>query len=447
MRRLLALCLLIACACIVAACDVSGRSAPPPTRVPTSTPAPTDTPAPTLPPTASPTMAPPPTLAIDTTEVNSQLVQVEADAAKLRGLKPKAKVPAHFISPDEMRYNMAVSADQEYTRQQADRDAIRYWLMLYIDDPSMDFLQMEKDFGGQEVLGYYDPAVKELFVKTDGATLPPQARETLAHEFTHSLQDQYFDLSKLMPAGIDHDTLIARKALVEGDATISGIMYAYKNMDDTDYAKLFESDDIAPPVPGRAPVYLQEGWQFPYKQGSEFVATLLGPGLANYKAVNAVFANPPDSTEQIMHPEKLLAKHRDEPMPVDLPPLTDTLGTGWAFQETDTVGEFDLNVMLRENFVDEPAATDGWGGARYALYQNPEASKSLLIMGTRWDTNRDADEFQTALENSFKLFQQHGSLWNDNRRVFGVQRSGDMIVFVSGTDLTAVQSVLASLKP
>jgi len=210
-----------------------------------------------------------------------------------------------------------------------------------------------------------------------------------------------------------------------------------------DFRKVFTSDSAAPPVPGRAPVYLQEAWQFTYTYGADFVLALAPPGY--YKNVNAAFTDPPSSTEQVMHPEKYLNKPRDEPMPVTLPPLTATLGAGWAFRETDTLGELDLQIMLRENFIEDPAASEGWGGARYALYEN--GNDALVVMGSRWDTKRDATDFQDALEQSFKLFGKYDTLWHDSKRVWVIKRSGDQIMFVNGTNLAAVQRVIASIQP
>ncbi len=450
-RMLLIPCLLLLAGTLLTACNPANFLATPTPTLklylpPTEAPAQAD--SPTVPPAATKTLAPPPTLAMDTSEVKRELAQVEADTSKMRGLKARRKVPEHFISKDELTYNMVQDTNKNYSSEAAKRDVLRLWLLLFIDDPTMDFRQMEVDFASDEILGYYDPHTKELFVRSDQATLSPGAKETLAHEFTHSLQDQYHDLGKFMPDGldsIDHDRYMALDAIVEGDATVSGILYAYKNMSKTDYRKIFQSDNVAPPVPGRAPVYLQEGWQFPYKQGSEFVFSALSQNNLNFSAIDRVFNDPPKSTEQLMHPEKYFTKHRDDPKPVALPPLTDTLGTGWKFIETNTLGEFDLQIMLRENFIEQPEASEGWGGARYALYQNGD--NAVAIMGTRWDTHKDAVEFETALESSFKLFEKQDNLWNDSRRVFGLKHSGDQIMFVSGTQRAAVQHVMDSLKP
>ena len=412
--------------------------------VPLPTPVPTSTAAPTAPPTHTPVPVAPPTISLDTTEIQRQLAQVEKDTANMRGLKLNADVPEHFISSAELKYNMMQQTLKEYTPEEARRDATRLWLLMFIDDRSIDFLQLEIEFAGDAILGYYDHRTKELFVRTDQPTLSPGAQETLAHEIIHTLQDQHHDLGALLPEGLDHDQSMAIRSLVEGDATVSGLFYASRYMSDRDFARIFEeSGHGAPPVPGRAPVYLQEGWQFPYAYGSDFILEIAGAG--NYKPVDAAFKDPPRTTEQIMHPEKYFAKPREGALPVALPALTDTLGAGWTFRETDTLGEFDLDVMLRENFVDDIEASMGWGGARFDLYENSE--NVLAIMGSRWDTPKDLDEFEEALRGSFKLFHKQGDLWTDRGRYFGLKRSGDTLMFVSGTDPAAVQRVFGVVKP
>jgi hypothetical protein len=216
-------------------------------------------------------------------------------------------------------------------------------------------------------------------------------------------------------------------------------------MDKNEFYQIFESDEAAmPPVPGRAPVYLQEAWQFPYREGSDFVFTALSNNSMNFSAIDRVFKDPPKSTEQIMHPEKYFKKPRDNPKPVTLPDLVPVLGDGWKMFETDTLGEFDLQIMLRENYMDQPEAAAGWGGARYALYQNGD--QAVAIMGSLWDTPKDESEFETALEQSFKIFEKRDNIWNDSRRAWGLKHSGEQVMFVSGTQRATVQRVMDSIK-
>src|SRR5215212_516246 len=203
LRMYLAGGLVLGASLLLSACGSTGRAADPESIAAmmrtaiTPTPGPaTNTPGPTALPTEIPTPAPPPTIVMDMTEVKRQLAQVEADTAKMRGLKPKAHVPEHFYSQAEMTYHLTQQTIKEYTVEQARRDVTRLWLLMFIDDPTMDFRQLEIEFSGQAILGYYDQHVKELYVRTDQTTLSPPSMETLAHEFTHSLQDQYHDLTR-----------------------------------------------------------------------------------------------------------------------------------------------------------------------------------------------------------------------------------------------------------
>src|SRR5205823_39355 len=151
------------------------------------------------------------------------------------------------------------------------------------------------------------------------------------------LQDEYYDLRRLLPTqSTDSDGALAARSIVEGDATFSGILYADDYMTSADFQKLTtgQSDNKALKS---APTIFQQELLFPYTAGVEFATTLYKRG--GFKAINAALADPPRSTEQIMHPEKYLSTPRDQPVPVGLPPLTSTLASGWTFQDTSTIGE------------------------------------------------------------------------------------------------------------
>ena len=171
-----------------------------------------------------------------------------------------------------------------------------------------------------------------------------------------------------------------------------------------------------------------------------FIEALASAQPGSYKGVNDALADPPQSTEQVLHPEKYLDKPRDEPMPVSLPPLTNTLGAGWTYRDTDTMGEFDLKEMLQINNVDDANAWEGWGGGRYALYQKGDAA--LVILGTVWDTSTDATEFNAAMQTSLGSLKKDGTLWTDDKRFFGLKHAASSVTFVGGTDRAAVQRAI-----
>ncbi len=464
-QRLLAALLLI---CLLTACGPFGPTAPTPTpTAPTATTAPTSAAAsPTvLPPTAA--AAPtdttvPPTVGEATAlptgtaaaspaaeapidpATEQQLVKIEDDAATVRGLTPKIDVPEHFITPAEMKDDLTQQIADEYPRDEARQDALELWLLRLVDDRNLDLYQLQIDLLGEQVLGYYDPKQKELFVRNDQQPLGPEAQETLAHEFVHSLQDEYYDIEKLRPEhSTDSDRSTAITALIEGDATLAGLLFAQKYMTKADYNALISGSQNAPSDQlDKAPAYIRDGLLFPYDQGAAFVITLYRNG--GFPAIDQAFLHPPTSTEQILHPDKYLTQHPDLPMAVTVPPLTSTLGADWTLRDTDTLGEFDLAELLKANGVDDAEAAAGWGGASYAFYQGQ--SSALLITATRWDTPKDADEFDAALRKSLATAQPDGALWSAGGRFFGIQHNGDAVTFVGGTDRAAVEKALGASK-
>ncbi|MFL5731981.1 MAG: hypothetical protein ACJ78Q_02175 [Chloroflexia bacterium] len=376
----------------------------------------------------------------------AEVAQVESDTSDLRGLDPKTDVVEKFVPGAQMQANLTDELKQDYTPEESKRDTTTFWLLRLLKDPNTDLLKLQQDLLGEQVLGYYDHKKKELFVRSDDPQLSPLARETLAHEYTHSLQDQYYDLGKLRPDHMENDRGTAVLSLVEGDASISGIAYAKQYMTPADFQSVLdESRNSSTKVIDAAPRYVRDSLLFPYDQSVEFITQLIQAQPGSFKGIDDAFRDPPQSSEQILHPEKYLDKPRDVPVAVTLPPLTSTLGTGWTHRYSDTMGEFDLGEILKDNGVEEPtaaAAAAGWGGGRYSLYQNGD--KALVYLGTVWDTAKDATEYNDALQKSFSSMKKDGQLWADDKRFFGLKHSGKNLTLVSGTDRAAVERALAA---
>jgi hypothetical protein len=144
------------------------------------------------------------------------------------------------------------------------------------------------------------------------------------------------------------------------------------------------------------PLILRETLLFPYVQGLSFVQGLQASG--GWPAVDAAFAKPPASTEQIIHPEKYASG--EAPIAVTLPSdLAARVGSGWKVGLEDTFGEFQLAVWLRGNTAigagGANAAAAGWGGDRVAVLDGPNGSWAVVLR-TAWDTPADAAAFESA---------------------------------------------------
>jgi hypothetical protein len=134
-----------------------------------------------------------------------------------------------------------------------------------------------------------------------------------------------------------------------------------------------------------APVILSESLIFPYLRGMVFCANLTNKG--GWKAINEAYENPPQSTEQIIHPEKYLDQP-DPPTAIDLGRLEP--GEGWAEVGRNVIGEMQLAVLLRRHGGKNIAA--GWDGDRFAVFDDKDGKLAVVWFST-WDTEDDARDF------------------------------------------------------
>jgi hypothetical protein len=383
-------------------------------------------------------------------EANKQLInKIEQEASNMRGLKPLKDVPVQFISGDQLRANLTQDMKANYSEKQSKQDVSALWLMRLINDPTLDLYQFEIDLQSEQVLGYYDQHKGDLFVRNDAQQLSPLAQQTLAHEYTHALQDQHYNLQKLLPSkSTDDDRDLGVRSVVEGDATISGLIWAQTNLSPQDYQKMLDASNSAPSsTADNAPKYIRDSLYFPYDQGVQFVIAL--GILKGYGPIDKALQDPPVSSEQIMHPEKYTSTPRDLPKPVALTPLTDTLGTGWTMPTNGTLGEFDLQEMLAQTSIGKAqadTAAAGWGGGVYNYYENSD--KHLAVFNTVWDTKKDADEFETAMNDSFASYTKNGTTWTDpdGKRFFSIKRIGDAIAVGASTDQPSLEKAMLALK-
>ena len=268
-------------------------------------------------------------------------------------------------------------------------------LLLMPEDASLEQLYLE--MLTSQVAGLYDDKTKHMYVVSSSGAVGPMEQITYAHEFTHALQDQRFTLSTITGEETDQsDRLMARSALVEGDATLLMTLWAQGNLSPTELGQVAGSvDPAAQAVLDRMPAILKDPLLFPYTSGLKVALGAFQQG--GYSAVDALYANPPDSTEQILHPDKL--NPREAPVAVAFPAdLATRLGQGWALTQQDTLGELLLGIVLREGgAADAEAAAQGWGGDRLALLEGPDG-KVAVVIDTAWDTAADAAEAAAAFE-------------------------------------------------
>jgi hypothetical protein len=236
-------------------------------------------------------------------------------------------------------------------------------------------------------------------------------RLTYAHEYTHALQDQNFDIEEGLnytneACEEDSERCAAIQALLEGDASMLELdwfsNYATQQdmIDIQDFYAEYES-----PIYDTAPDFLREDFIFPYIYGQSFVEYLYN--LGGWEAINDAYRNVPVSTEQILHPERYPA---DQPEIVEIPDFMPILGEGWRELDRGVMGEWYTFLILAHGLIPEArlseseskAASDGWGGDEYLVYYDDQNSIIVLVMHTSWESVNDATQFYNA-------FQKHST--------------------------------------
>ena len=255
----------------------------------------------------------------------------------------------------------------------------------------------------EQVAGYYDPKAQQFYladwIEVDGQ------KPVMAHELVHALQDQHFNLKRFdkWPKG-DSDAELAAHALIEGDATLAMMRYLAKHPMIA-LAFIRTSQETSSVQFKQAPRALQLSLLFPYTQGSQWAEQVYRRG--GWEMISQAFTKLPQSTEQILHPEKYFSY--EAPVKLGLPNLTRALGPGWKRIDSDVNGEWGYYLVLDEylnNSSESGNAAGGWGGDRFAVYEGPRPSDVFLAQITEWDTPADAKQFYDAyLKRSQRRFR------------------------------------------
>ena len=256
----------------------------------------------------------------------------------------------------------------------------------------------------EQVAGYYDPKAQQFYL-ADWIEIDGQ-KPVMAHELTHALQDQHFNLKRFekWPKG-DSDAELAAHALIEGDATLAMTLYLTKHPAIA-LAFIRTAQETSSVQFQQAPRALQLSVLFPYNEGSQWATQVYRRG--GWEMVSNAFTKLPLSTEQILHPEKYFSY--EPPVKLTLPNFRRTLGPGWKRIDTDVNGEWGYYLVLDEylkNASKARTAAAGWGGDRFTIYEGPRPGDVFLAQISAWDTPADAKEFFDAyMERTNKRFPE-----------------------------------------
>ncbi|MGM0510407.1 MAG: DUF6782 family putative metallopeptidase [Thermoplasmatota archaeon] len=303
------------------------------------------------------------------------------DVSDMRELSVLEEVEYRYMSREEFSDRFANSSDTE-----GDEMTFRVLETLFLTEPGTTNVTEEVQEGyTDQVMGFYDEENNIMYVIEGRSSL--MDRITLAHELTHALQDQHFDLTEYTDEE-QTDSYYARHAVLEGDAT--KVMYDYIfSLSQSEIEQLIGELSVGENGDGgeeEMPYYLEKLMMFPYEEGYSFVSFVYD--YEGWEGVNELYSSPPDSTEQILHPNKYF----DEEKPIDV--YINQTVANMTLKDEDVMGEFIVNMMMGHYIYEKKAdrAADGWGGDRFKYFANETGH--LSIFKIRWDDTGEADEFE-----------------------------------------------------
>ncbi len=366
--------------------------------------------------------------------IKAKIVTIQKQIEEIRGLKFKKPVKVQNQSLDDFGKYL----DRVLEKQMPEKLAKNYGkivtkLGLYRGPEITDVRELAKMVMQSQAAAYYDPGTETFYVVMPN--LPEgMLTSVYAHELYHGLQDQYFDLEKYVLSQfedrLNDDELLARQATVEGEATYIMTLWSMKSMfgavpdtamlemainmqaqlDIRTMINMLKSGAIPEASEGdihqavkaidEIPSFLLETLVGAYLKGMAFVFQIQKHG---WQKVQSLYAQPPVSSEQILHPQKWLNNER--PYRLKWATFSDQpIFAGWDLLEANAIGELQWRIIFAVHDLasDGIMAAAGWNGDTFAVLEHQTTKELLLLIYTCWDSKTEAEEFYTLYQKLLK---------------------------------------------
>ncbi|MCE9634407.1 MAG: hypothetical protein K8T90_01770 [Planctomycetes bacterium] len=338
-----------------------------------------------------------------------------AEVAKIRGLEWKFPVMRRRIRRDQVGEWMQRDMRKDLPEDKA-KEMVLVGAEMGLVKPGTNIYDIFSEFMTGGAAAFYKPDTHTFYhiEGNDGRGAYP----IVFHELVHAVEDQYFDLDAFYKVTEnDSDRSFARRGVVEGSASYYQDLYQAKHPGDV---QAMMKAQMAPDLMQRQAKMLSSCPAFliatvglyPYNNAKTWVGKVTGGDAAK---LAALYTDPPESTEQVLHPEKFIdPATRDYPHNVAAPDMS-SLPQDWKHLDPDSVGELQLACLMAQlkfpngpaafmNLLDpssggvalrEPAKTAvmGWDGDRISTAIDPKTGRATLLWVSVWDTPRDAQEF------------------------------------------------------
>ncbi|HEX6090862.1 MAG TPA: hypothetical protein VFZ13_11955 [Gemmatimonadales bacterium] len=293
-------------------------------------------------------------------------------------------------SREQVRRYLEAKLDEELPPERLRGIETAYRLFGLIAD-SIELRPLMLDLLTEQVVGFYDPDSATLF-GVSGAP-PDQLRIMAAHEMVHALQGQYLPLDSILDQRGSNDRATAAQAVLEGQAMVAsiGAVTGSDALSDPGIWALFREQarnaQQSMPRFAAAPLIVREALIFPYIEGAEFMRWWASSPHADTMPYGPRM---PESTEQILHPDRYAAG--DRPLAITFPPADSTV------MHEDALGELEVRIlgaMLNGNEEVAYTVPLGWAGDRYRVTET--AAGPALEWLIAFDDARSRDRFATGI--------------------------------------------------
>lgn len=365
----------------------------------------------------------------DTKKLFESVDRIFAFSAADSGMPKHAAVKRRLVSKADVEaYARQSLAKEEFTQRFAQAElSMKKLGFLPRDFNLKEFLVKST---GENIAAYYDEETKTVSMLN---WVPPDKQEPiLAHELTHALQDQNYDLHKWMKAvqkpangatsrdkanENDDDSAIARKAVVEGQAMVVYVDYLLaplkRNLEETPGLLYSMEEPAVKAVQDSqmlhdAPMIMREMGTFAYNEGLIFEGELLHKGGKNMAFAGA-FTRPPRSSHEVLQPQAYISR---ENLPATgVPDMKQLLGEQYAVYDSGKIGQLDVRAYLKQ-YGERKIADDlssAWQGGAYVTYRRSKnggtdknkaagdaaatTTDLALLHISRWKTPQAAERF------------------------------------------------------
>lgn len=340
-------------------------------------------------------------------ELNPKRVIARVEA--LRGLKLERPPRFRVLTPEQAGRRVADAEERESggggDSARDERINLSLVTLLGLLPPDVDLDDLGTRITTQGTLGFYDGKRNEMAIISRTNRLPVGVETTLAHELTHAIDDQHFDVFDRVQRrvrGDDADAELAYRSVVEGNASEVEERYREKY-------RIPQPDDGGDAEQRRLardlPFGLQLQLGFPYVVGEVFVDALQKQRGGQALLERALKTSPPRSTVEILDPVRWLRPEPVIPTPLRPGPV---LGRGWTPLDDDTIDAADVLGLLAP--VEDEAGAAAlvartWRGGAYRYLrrggaaargcEDPCVTRDAVVASVAFAAEPDARAFAT----------------------------------------------------